>query len=101
MEVEDRAAYQTLRSKYDCLTSALQPNDILPSLLSKDLISLRQLQDIECVIRERGPPQGCEKMLHILMNNGSEGAFQEFLKVLQNKSHLKYLVPNLQSEFHI
>ena len=95
MEVDDRAAYQSLRRKYDYLTSALQHNDILPSLFSSGLISSEQMQDI------RGSPRGCEKMLDILMSNGSEGAFQKFLKVLRNQPHLEYLVPKLQSEFHI
>ena len=95
MEVKDRAAYESLREKYNYLKSALQPDDILPSLFTSCLISSVQMQDI------RGPPQRCEKMLDIIMNNGSEGAFLKFLDVLQNQSHLKYLVPELQSEFHI
>jgi len=100
MEVKDRAAYETLRRKYDYLTSALRPDDILPSLFTHGLISLTEKQEIECAIRERGQRQGCVKLLDILMSNGSEGAFQKFLDILQNQSHLEYLVPELQSEFN-
>ena len=101
MEEKDRAAFQCLRRKYDYLTSALQHDDILPSLFSIDLISPVQKQNIACIMRERSPLQGCEKMLDILMSNGSEGAFQKFLDVLHNQPHLEYLVQELQSEFHI
>ena len=101
MEVEDRAAYQTLRRKYDYLTSALQHTNIVPSLFSCGLISSEQMQDIKCIMRERSPLKGCERMLDILMSNGSKGAFQKFLDVLQNQSNLEHLVLELQSEFHI
>ena len=100
MEVTDRAAYESLRRKYDYLATALQPADILPSLFASGLISIMQMQEIELAIHERGPAQGCSKLLGILMSNGSEGAFQKFLGVLRNESHLKYLVPGLQSEFN-
>jgi len=101
MEVKDIAAYETLRRKYDYLTSALQPaaDDILPSLFANGLISLTQKQEIDCVIHERGQRQGCVKLLDILMSSGSEGIFQKFLDILQKQCHLEYLVPELQSEF--
>jgi len=102
MEVNDRAAYETLRRKYDYLTSVLQPaaDDILPSLFANGLISLTQKQEIDCAIHERGQCQGCMKLLDILMSSGSEGAFQKFLEILQKQSYLEYLVPDLQSEFN-
>ena len=100
MEVKDTAAYETLRRKYDYLTSALRPDDILPSLFANRLISLTQKQEIACVINERGQRQGCVKLLDILMSSGSEGVFQKFLDILQKQSHLEYLVPELQSEFN-
>ena len=100
MEVKDKAAYESLRQKYDLLTSALSPHDILPSVFAGRLISLVQKQEIECTMHERGPPRGCAKLLDMLMSNGSEGAFQNFLGVLQNQPHLEYLVPELQSEFN-
>ena len=100
MEVKDKAAYESLRQKYDLLTSALSPRDILPSLFSDRLISFVQKQEIECAMHEGGPAQGCVKLLDALMSNGSEGAFQNFLGVLQNQPHLEYLVPELQSEFN-
>lgn len=100
MEVKDKAAYETLRQKYDLLTSALSPGDILPSLFSRRLISLPQKQEIECTMHERGPAQGCAKLLDMLMSSGSEGAFQKFLDVLKNQPHLEYLVLELQSEFN-
>jgi len=99
MEVTDRAAYESLRRKYDYLTTALQPANILPSLFASGLISIVQMQEIELAIHERGPPQGCSKLLDMLLSNGSEGAFEKFLDVLRNKFHLRYLVPELQSEF--
>ena len=99
MEVNDKAAYECLRRKYDYLTSTLQPHDILPSLFASGLISLVQKQEIDCAMRERGQSQGSMKLLDILMGNGSEGAFQKFLDILQKQSHLKYLEPQLQSEF--
>jgi len=58
MEVTDRAAYESLRRKYDYLTTALQPADILPSLFACGLISIVQMQEIELAIHERGPAQG-------------------------------------------
>ena len=100
MEVKDRAAYESLRCKYDYLTSALQPHDILPSLFSSGLISLVQKQEIDCAMHERGQSQGCAKLLDILLSNGNEGAFQKFLDVLRKQSHLEYLVPELQSELN-
>ena len=100
MEVKDIAAYETLRRKYDYLTSALRPDDILPSLFANRLISLTQKQEIACVINERGQRQGCVKLLDTLMSSGSEGVFQKFLDILQKQSHLEYLVPELQSEFN-
>jgi len=100
MEVKDIAAYETLRRKYDYLTSALRPDDILPSLFTNRLISLTQKQEIDCVIHERGQCQGCVKLLDTLMSSGSEGVFQKFLDILQKQSHLEYLVPELQSEFN-
>jgi len=100
MEVQDIAAYETLRRKYDYLTSALRPDDILPSLFANGLISLAQKQEIDCVIHERGQHQGCVKLLDILMSSGSEGVFQKFLDILQKLSHLEYLVPELQSKLN-
>ena len=100
MEVTDRAGYESLRRKYDYLVTALQPADILPSLFASGLISIMQMHEIELAIHERGPAQGCSKLLGILMSNGSEGAFQKFLDVLRSQSHLEYLMPGLQSEFN-
>ena len=100
MQVKDRAAYESLRIYYHYLTSALQPDDILgigPSLFSSGLISSVQMQ---AIMHEKGPNKGCMKLLDILMSNGSEGAFNNFLDVLRKLQHLKYLVPELQSEFN-
>lgn len=96
MEVKDRAAYDTLRRNYDYLTSALPPQDILPPLFTNGLISLVQKQEIDCTMHERGPCQGCVRLLDRLMSNGSERTFQQFLDILQKQSHLEYLVPELQ-----
>ena len=100
MEVKDRAAYESLRIQYHYLRSVLQPDDILPSLFSSRLISLEQMQAINCAVHERGPNMGCRKLLDILMSNGSEGAYQKFLDILRKQQHLEYLVPDLQSEFN-
>lgn len=101
MEVKDRAAYETLRRNYDYLMLALSPQDIVPSLFTNGLISLVQKQEIDCTVHERGPYKGCVRLLDMLMSNGSEKAFQQFLDILQKQSHLKYLVPKLQSEFNL
>lgn len=100
MEMKDQAAYESLRRKYVYLTTVLQPADMLPYLFASGLISVVQMQQIECAMHEGGPAQGSSKLLVMLMNNGSEGAFQKFLHVLQEISQLKYLVPELQSEFY-
>jgi len=100
MEVKDRAAYKTLRKKYNYLTTALQPVDILPSLFTSGLISKVQKETIECAIHEGGATRGCSKLLDMLMSNGSDGAFQKFLDALNLASNLKYLVPELQSAFY-
>ena len=101
MQKGDKAGYETLRSKYDDLTSTLDPNDLLPHFFAKRLISLRQKQEIECATKEHGRSKGCEKLLDTLLTNGREGVFQTFLEILRGQPHLDYLVPQLQREWKL
>ena len=101
MQEVDKAGYETLGSKYDLLTSALNPNDLLPHFFAKRLISLGQKQEIECATKEHGRNRGCEKLLDTLLTNGREGAFQTFLEILRVHPHLDYLVPQLQREWKL
>lgn len=101
MQEGDKAGYETLRSKYNVLTSTLHPNDLLPHFFANTLISLGQKEEIECTTKEHGRNRGCEKLLDALLTNGREGAFRTFLEILRSHPHLEYLVPQLQREWKL
>ena len=96
MEHVDKHCFEAIRLNYTLLKQAINPSDVVDLCFEKGLVSQSQMEEVDAARENKGPALACDKLLGAVMGNGSEGAFQAFLNILESKPNLKYLADNLR-----
>ena len=93
---EEDVGYNAMQVNYELLTKHLDPQDVLRSMFSHKLISLKEKRKIASRQEQSGRRHACEEMLDILLNNWKTGTYERFIQVLE-KSNYKECAAQLQS----
>jgi len=97
---EKDVGYNALQVNYELLTKSIDPQDVLRSMFSHQLISLEQKKEIRSMQKQRGKEDACEEMLDILLNNWKRGTCERLIQVLE-KSNYKECAVQLQSNIYV
>ena len=88
--------YGVLRGKLE----KIKRSNIPPEWLAEELVAANVVgEEDRIAARDRAVPKAerREELLEAVMGNGAEGVFQTFVNILRKKSHLAWLVTELES----
>ena len=88
--------YGVLRGKLE----KIKRSNIPPEWLAEELVAANVVgEEDRIAARDRAVPKAerREELLEAVMGNGAEGVFQTFVNILRKKSHLAWLVAELES----
>ena len=87
-----------MQINYEFLSKNIDPQDVLRSMFSFQLISLEQKEKIKGTQQQRGKEDACEEMLDTLFKNWKRGTCERFIQVLE-KSNYKECAAQLESNY--
>ena len=88
--------YGVLRGKLE----KIKRSNIPPEWLAEELVAANVVgEEDRIAARDRAVPkvERREELLEAVMGNGADGVFQTFVNILRKKSHLAWLVAELES----